>query len=540
MASADSTHPAPGGNYGLRRSLPSPSEWLALILGLVLVVRYRWLIDDAFVYFRYVDNLLFLGRGLVYNLGEYVEGFSSPLWTIVLIPLRATQVGYWELVLGLGILSWTLFWAIGVAVNRALCPPGARPFSLPLLFLSANYAVTTWFTSGLEQPFIQLAAAAFAWLVVRPNARLPRVLVAFAPLVRPELVLPFVVGFFWVWGRTRRIPWLFGSLAVAIQLAWMAFRITYYADLFPNTFHLKDGVYWEQGLAYLADAFLPYGVPYVAALLLGVGLCLDLAQRANGPLFWAERGVMLLAALPGILYVTKIGGTHLHYMYLAFPFCLVLFALSGIAEHVVGRLRSVAAVPLAVLIAAAAGLGYPSQQPQHPFWLESSGTKVEHVIADANLARHHRDLSYKKRRAEVPLAELLELEERYEGGPVPHEEIAVHSWCASMYRAVLYSTINRHGLTDGILARIQCEPTRPGHYPLRPFALDIQAVQQAASVIGQGMYREAVEAGRAPEWIVAHLDRLEWLEAKIYNHHDFLENLSLALRFEPKIDPEEL
>lgn len=51
------------------------------------------------------------------------------------------------------------------------------------------------------------------------------------------------------------------------------------------------------------------------------------------------------------------------------------------------------------------------------------------------------------------------------------------------------------------------------------------------------MWREAVEAGRAPEWVVHNLDQLERIEKRIYNVHDFSENLSLALHLEPKIRP---
>lgn len=59
--------------------------------GLFFTIHYAWLLDDAFVYFRYVDNALFLGRGLVYNAGEYVEGYSSPFWTLLLLVLRSTS-----------------------------------------------------------------------------------------------------------------------------------------------------------------------------------------------------------------------------------------------------------------------------------------------------------------------------------------------------------------------------------------------------------------------------------------------------------------
>ena len=65
------------------------------MLLLFLTDRYRWMMDDAFIYFRYADNLLFLGRGLVYNAGEYVEGYSSPLWMLGLLPLRALGIDFY-------------------------------------------------------------------------------------------------------------------------------------------------------------------------------------------------------------------------------------------------------------------------------------------------------------------------------------------------------------------------------------------------------------------------------------------------------------
>ncbi|MCA9641903.1 MAG: hypothetical protein KC492_14455, partial [Myxococcales bacterium] len=50
--------------------VPTPLEWLLLFAGLTLTWRYFWFMDDAFVYFRYVDNCVFLKRGLVFNPGE--------------------------------------------------------------------------------------------------------------------------------------------------------------------------------------------------------------------------------------------------------------------------------------------------------------------------------------------------------------------------------------------------------------------------------------------------------------------------------------
>ena len=47
-----------------------------------------FLCDDAFISFRYARNLL-EGHGLVFNPGEYVEGYSNFLWTLELALLWA-------------------------------------------------------------------------------------------------------------------------------------------------------------------------------------------------------------------------------------------------------------------------------------------------------------------------------------------------------------------------------------------------------------------------------------------------------------------
>jgi len=54
-----------------------------LIVYAVLIQQNRFIQDDTFINFRYIDNFL-NGNGLVYNSGEYVEGFTSLSWLIIL------------------------------------------------------------------------------------------------------------------------------------------------------------------------------------------------------------------------------------------------------------------------------------------------------------------------------------------------------------------------------------------------------------------------------------------------------------------------
>jgi len=59
---------------------------LACLVAVVCVARaslLAWLTDDAFISFRYARNLVD-GLGLVFNAGEYVEGYTNLLWTLAI------------------------------------------------------------------------------------------------------------------------------------------------------------------------------------------------------------------------------------------------------------------------------------------------------------------------------------------------------------------------------------------------------------------------------------------------------------------------
>ena len=59
--------------------------------------RYYVLFDDAMISMRYAYNLAH-GNGLVWNVGERVQGFTNPLWVLYmalfhLLPLPPAQMG---------------------------------------------------------------------------------------------------------------------------------------------------------------------------------------------------------------------------------------------------------------------------------------------------------------------------------------------------------------------------------------------------------------------------------------------------------------
>ena len=79
-------------------------HWTAAVVAVVAVVAFGALValaflrrdelqcDDAFITFRYAENLA-AGRGLVFNVGERVEGYSNLLHTLMLAALSLVGIG---------------------------------------------------------------------------------------------------------------------------------------------------------------------------------------------------------------------------------------------------------------------------------------------------------------------------------------------------------------------------------------------------------------------------------------------------------------
>jgi len=529
---------------GGRRPRPSVIEWLCLAAGLFLALHYAWLLDDGYVYFKYVDNLLFLGNGLVYNPGEFVEGNSSPGWTLLLAALRAGEAGYWTILRGIAVASFVVFW-FTLVMLRVLTTPdrSSGVVNLPLVFLTFNYGVLCHWTSGTDSPLGLVIAAAFALFVVAPSNRFAMTAVALAPLVRHELALPFLAAFAWKWARERRFPVGLLALFGVPMTAWMLFRIRQYADLFPNTFYLKDIVDPAQGWRYLHDTCAPYLV--YAWLPVGAALWIAHRSRLGAARLGRERLMMLGLAALVCAYVVKIGGDARHFRYLTFPFVLLFCAGGGLLEAGVARWapnrERAVATGLAVVIGALSFSLKPRQHEEHPFHLRE-GAQLVDKIADAAHHRIHADLP---RLSPWKNGDEIEMLARYEelageDGRIELGGIVAHFICWKIYQRPDRWATHSLGLTEMILARTEMPADRPSHKNgLKPLARDLAIVQQWRGLDAPtpGLHRRAVEAGVAAPWIAKNLETIEVLERKMYNDHDLFENLKLAFTFPKKIIP---
>jgi hypothetical protein len=516
----------------------SAVEWGCLAIGALLTFHYAWVLDDAYVYFRYVDNWILLDRGIVYNEGERVEGYSSPLWLLVLAGSRVLQLPWWATLRMIAVLSFGVFWALTVATNRRMSPPGSPKFGFPTVFLCMNYAVQSYFSSGVEAPLVQLMAPIYALFVLSPGSAALQTAVAIAPLVRHELAVPLAIAMVWVAVRERRIPWRIALVAAVTSGTWLVFRIGYYADWAPNTYYLKTSSDIAQGLRYVHDTMAPYHL-YEVLIIAGVAAIWLLWTRRAPVLFGLERLVMVTMALSVAVFVVQIGGDPRHFRYLAFPFCLIVLASSGLVESLLasrpwrmtGSATAVGAGALALLVATL----HPRQCLSHPIRLRSVEVRQVDKIADA---AHHRthphlpELSPWSVRGPIDVWPVRELRDELAAPLVEYV-------CWIAYRNPDRVVLHGLGLTEPILAHVRMRADRPGHkWGLMPLARDLAAVREwAGDRVGRGMYERAVAAGVAAEWITSNIDAIVMIERKIYNHSELGENLRLAFTRVPEIVP---
>jgi hypothetical protein len=359
---------------------------LAVILGVVGAVRMAWVCDDAFISFRYADNLVH-GLGLVFNAGERVEGYSNFLWTLgIALGMR----------LGIDPEQWTAVWGVlfYAATIAVLCmlprltagAQGRAALALPLagLLAAVHGDWNIYATSGLETScFTFLVTLAYALAVVpAAPAWTAGLVVALAALTRPDAIV-FVPSFlaYMVLARPRRVRSAL-EFAAAFALVWLPYvvwKVRYYGDFFPNTYYAKSAslAWWSQGWVYVR-VYLEKYWPLALAIPLAFAAWAVAARRTGSApgvrparllpgsapatppeSFPAAEALALALALCFTLYVMRVGGDFMYARMLipATPFFLIVLE-AAVTRLVAGRPRLEWAA-MAVLVAAVAFMPYP-------------------------------------------------------------------------------------------------------------------------------------------------------------------------------------
>ncbi len=328
-----------------------------VVLGLYAVVSRLWAAEDAYITFRYIDNFLH-GYGLVYNIGDRVEGFTHPLWLFLVtipaalgIPIRAGA-----LLLSLGLTAASL---ILLTFHSKDSKGNVVALPLALVLLLTHVGFRDFSVGGLEFPLVCLLLVWFYQsylkhdLLGRPV--LHGTLLALLYLTRPELVLlilSFYVILAWqvtrlyVSKRLKKIRQMWGDiLRLSLPLALLAggyhvFRWLYYGEFFPNTYYAKDGLgaNWSQGIRYFLH-FWHYS-PILLLALVGWIALIAVSRRFRSQVFGSPRRYVMLAQSALLaLYVVRLGGDFMAYRFLL-PSTVILVVLLADSSNYLIRSQS--------------------------------------------------------------------------------------------------------------------------------------------------------------------------------------------------------
>ncbi|MBZ0204593.1 MAG: hypothetical protein K8I03_16385 [Ignavibacteria bacterium] len=266
------------------------------LLGILAIVMYYYcrsfdfLQDDSFITFRYVKNFT-EGNGLVFNIGERVEGYTCFLWVIVLSFVKSVGFNFITASQTLGILSSMMTLLITYLISSRIFPKDKGPFYnltfslIAVMFLAFNGSFAYWTVSGMETGLFGFLVTLGVYLYLKENKEnnsafpLSSIAFLFAALTRPEGNLIFAVtvihkvivtykvhsansdqSWFKQLLARNNIIWL--SLFVFPALTYMVWRYSYYGYLFPNTFYAKTGSsieYYKAGVDYVWEFLRSYG-----------------------------------------------------------------------------------------------------------------------------------------------------------------------------------------------------------------------------------------------------------------------------------------
>lgn len=241
----------------------------------------RFWIDDAFISFRYARNWA-NGLGPVWNPGEAVEGYTNFLWmAISSLCFAVSDTHALSFIKLLGLL-------LGVFVlARVWSFPGPHGPARRLgsVLLASHPVFVANFGDGLETPLFCALAVEAARAVASPPSRasglLAGLLVGALVATRPEALpliaaLPVLVV---ACAKDRRqavgdFAARFLAVSLALVVLHLAWRLSFYGALLPNSFAAKAtgsiGLRLESGVADLAGFFVTGRAGWPFATWLGL------------------------------------------------------------------------------------------------------------------------------------------------------------------------------------------------------------------------------------------------------------------------------
>jgi uncharacterized membrane protein len=228
---------------------------LAIIFLIQCIHYFNHTLDDPFISFRYADNLV-AGKGLVYNEGERVEGFSNPIWTLLMALCAVVGLSGGELrllwcakILGIFFGLCTIYYLF--FVSKKYFAEGINgPLSSMFLVFSPYFAF--WCMSGLESSLYTFLFLISTTQLLKegdlaPTGLASAIILLILCLTRPESIILFVpfalIKFIDIRRAGLEKPLtplaVWAATFISCMIVLTIIRFAYYGDILPNTYYAK-------------------------------------------------------------------------------------------------------------------------------------------------------------------------------------------------------------------------------------------------------------------------------------------------------------
>jgi len=319
--------------------------WKLLILcGLFFLIGHYFmygLIDDTFISLRYAQFYA-KGDGLVFNLGERVEGYTCFLWVILIGTLHyvtGTSLEILAKTMGIffGFLTLATTWFL-LGFSKPKQPSREAMIlilatHLPLIFWSFSGMETSFYTFLLLLSTIFLASFWHSNTSSKAHLVLAGLFMGLAGLTRPETYLFFITTVMVLFACSKKNRWrwtLFYCMGfLPLVLAHVFWRYSYYGFWLPNTFYVKVDHSSTEGIIYGLFYFLRGFWTHIG--LFALAFFAIIRNRKRWQTIEIYVAVMVLSQIFAILYTGADHFLELRYFVYLVPF-LIFLAYSGLNQ----------------------------------------------------------------------------------------------------------------------------------------------------------------------------------------------------------------
>ncbi len=213
-----------------------------ILTALFFIYYFRsWQLEDALITMRYARNFA-LGKGLVYNEGLYVQGFTAPLYTIMLgmvywlfrfsisLPFLGVVIAY----LSLTIVAFSVYYFLKRVDYPVIGFVAGLSLFMPRIF---------WLSAGSEMLFVIALVCLGLFFYSKEYTKCAFFFMGLSVFARMDAIL--IVGLFLTYHMVKKRSINPGEIFVLILpvAVWLIFARFYFGEFLPNTLAVKMSQY---------------------------------------------------------------------------------------------------------------------------------------------------------------------------------------------------------------------------------------------------------------------------------------------------------